>query len=136
LSRNEWMWCKSTAQSLRRMIAQRRDFTTAAVRGCRWMTTRQRASPDRSKARWLPNCSTRSGCRCSRWSRRSARISRESQYRRRSSVCAAFVYSLVSILKSIPCVSATQFGKQEERPKEYSKPPNPLNILMFRALQH
>jgi len=54
LSRNEWMWCKSTGQSLRRMIAQRRDFATAAARGCRWMTTRQRASLRSGEARRLP----------------------------------------------------------------------------------
>jgi len=48
------MCCESAGQSLRRMIAQRRDFATAAVRGCRWRTTRQRASLRSGEARLLP----------------------------------------------------------------------------------
>jgi len=48
------MCCESAGQSLRRMIAQRRDFATAVVRGCRWMTTRQRASLRSGEARLLP----------------------------------------------------------------------------------
>ena len=52
------------ARSTPRMIAQFRDFTTAAARGCRWRTTRQRASLRSGEARLLPKCcrSTRSGC--------------------------------------------------------------------------
>jgi len=63
------------ARSTPRMIARRRDFATAAARGCRWMSTRQRASLRSGEARRLPNCrrSTRRGCRRCRWSRRSAR---------------------------------------------------------------
>jgi len=45
------------ARSTPRMMARFRDFTTAAVRGCRWMTIRQRASLRSGEARlskWLP----------------------------------------------------------------------------------
>lgn len=47
-------WASKVRASVGKMIAHFSDFATAAVRGCRWKTTRQRASLRAGEARLLP----------------------------------------------------------------------------------